>query len=275
MNLADALPPLRHVLTADGPVACRMAGQGPPLLLLHGWGSSSRCWAESFRRLSARFTLIAPDLPGFGESPPLAGIATNEDLARHTLALADALGLDRFALNGHSYAAGVAALAAARAPERVERLILTCFSVWRSNHERRVVAAVHHLLRLYLVLRASWQARRRLFQRMLGRRLFYRLPADAALLRASYDDFLRMDRRVGTSTAASSARPPFHEVLRAIAAPTLLIGARQDTVMPPANTPIVAELVPDCRLHWIDRCGHMPMIEQPEQYYALLLDFLA
>jgi pimeloyl-ACP methyl ester carboxylesterase len=271
----QGLPPPHELMLPGGPVACRIAGQGPPLVLLHGWGASSRCWGETFRRLGSCFTLIAPDLPGFGASPPLADAATNTGLAGLTLGIADALGLERFALNGHSYCAGVAAIVATRAPARVERLVLTCFSVWRNAYERLIVASVHRLLGLYIALRAPWQARRRFFQRALARRLFYKLPSDADLLRAGYDDFLQMDRRVALSTAASAARPPFHSLLRAVEAPTLLIGARQDTVMPPANTPRVAQLIPNCQLRWIERCGHMPMIERPEIYHPLLRDFLS
>lgn len=271
--IAD-LPALQPIRLRRGELHCRMLGSGPPLLLLHGWGASSRCWSQTLCRLQERFTLIAPDLPGFGESPPFPGVASNEELAAVTLELADALGLERFLLNGHSFCAGVAALVAAQAPERVERLVLTCFSVWHSERERRVVATVHRLLGLWLALRRPWQLRRPLFQRMLGRRLFYRLPDDPALLRAGLEDFLRMDYKVGLESAVSAAIPTFHAALRSIQAPTLLVAARQDQIMPPANTPIVAELIPDCRLVWIERCGHLPMIERAQLYHRLLLSFL-
>jgi pimeloyl-ACP methyl ester carboxylesterase len=56
--------------------------------------------------------------------------------------------------------------------------------------------------------------------------------------------------------------------------PTLLIGARQDNVMRTAGTPYIAQLIPDCRLVWMERCGHLPMIERPDLYNRLLREFL-
>lgn len=260
----------------DAPVLYRETGQGPrpPLLLLHGWGGSSRYWLPSLAAFGADRRVVAPDLPGFGESPPLRGPATADRLAEWVVAFADAMGLEQFDLNGHSFCASVAVYVAVRFPGRVRRIVLSCMSTYRDERERRLVSHVHNILALWMSLRRPWMAERRLFYRAVGSRFFYRLPDDDAVLRAAVADFLKMDRRTALESAGGAGDPAINRDLAALACPALVIGARQDNIMPPAGTPEVARLIPDSRLAWIERCGHLPMVERPELYHALVREFL-
>lgn len=259
----------------DVPLRYRAAGSGArmPLVLLHGWGGSSRYWRSTLAALDDR-PVLAPDLPGFGESPPLSGPASAARLAEFVVAFADAVGLERFDLNGHSFCASVAAYLAARHPERVRRLVLTCVSTFRNELERRVVNQVHHLMGVWMALRRPWMARSPAFARAVGTRFFYRLPSDTRVLTEAFTDFLKMDRRTALETAASAGDPEINRAFQAIRAPTLVIGARQDRIMPPAGTPEVARLIPGSRLIWLERCGHLPMLECPEEYHRALREFL-
>lgn len=260
----------------DGPVFFREAGAGPrtPLLLLHGWGGSSRYWEATLAAFSGDRRVLAPDLPGFGASPPLAGPATASRLAELVVAFADAMGLAQFDLNGHSFCASVAVYIAARNPGRVRRLVLSCMSTFRDERERRMVEQVHHILGLWMALRRPWMAQWRGFYRAVGSRFFYRAPADDTILRDAVADFLRMDKRTALESAASSSDAAINPALGAVPCPSLVIGARQDQIMPPRGTPEVARLIPDSRLAWIERCGHLPMIERPDEYHAVLRAFL-
>ncbi len=260
----------------DGPIFYREANSGPrpPLLLLHGWGGSSRYWRTTLATLGAERRILAPDLPGFGESPPMHGPATAERLAELVIAFADAMGLTQFDLNGHSFCASVAVYVAERYPQRVRRLVLTCMSTFRSEFERRMVDQVHHVMALWMALRRPWMGERRIIYRTAASRFFYRAPKDDAILRESFADFLKMDRRTALETAASAGEPHINQALQAVRCPTLVIGARQDKIMPPPGTPEVARLVPDSRLLWIEQCGHLPMVERPAEYHAALRAFL-
>jgi pimeloyl-ACP methyl ester carboxylesterase len=263
-------------ITIDGrPIFYRRQGQGRPLLLLHGWGGSSLYWRDALSVYSASRDVIAPDLPGFGDSPPLDGPLHGQRLADLTLAFTDALGLEQFDLNGHSFSAGVSAYMAAQSPERVRRLILTSFSTFSSEFERSMVDQMHKVMALWMTLRQPWMAERRLFYRAVASRFFYRTPANDDLLRESAADFLRMDKRTAIESAASSADPAINVALSKITSPTLVIGSRQDNIMPPQGTPAVADLIPGARLIWIERCGHLPMIERPRLYHNIVSDFLA
>lgn len=265
---------LERIDLASGPVYYRRRGTGFPLILLHGWGGSSRYWGDTLERLATQRTVYAPDMPGYGVSPPIDDQVTPQRLADLLIEFADALGLEQFDLNGHSFAAGVACHLAARYPGRVRRLVLTCFSTYRNERERQIVNQIHHVMALWLNLRRPWMAESRLFYRAVAGRFFYRPPADDNLLRISFADFLLMDKRTALESAATAGAPEINPAMRAVQAPTLLIAARHDAIMPPPGAPEVARLIPNCRLSWIERCGHLPMIERPAIYHRLLTEFL-
>lgn len=104
------------------------AGQGTPLVLLHGWPEWSHAWRPVMARLAERHNCIAPDFRGFGRSQNSAQgpaeDATPDQLASDTLALADALGIERFGLVAHDVGSFVAQTIARRVPERLSGLFL-------------------------------------------------------------------------------------------------------------------------------------------------------
>lgn len=275
MNTTYAAPITLGELVVQGkPVVYRRAGSGPTVLLLHGWGGSSAYWAATMTALADGYTLIAPDMPGFGASPPLGETTDVPRLIAWLEAFTTTLALDRFALNGHSFASGLAAHFATRNPHQVTKLILTSFSTFRNEAERKLVDSVHHVMALWMALRRPWMAQRRMFYRAVGGRFFYKIPSDDAVLQAAFSDFLKMDKRTALETARSAGNPTITAALQGIQAPTLLIGARQDRIMPPVGTPVAAKLIPNAELQWIEQCGHLPMIERPAEYQRLVRTFL-
>src|SRR3954454_7157108 len=105
-------------------VSYRTAGSGPPLLLIHGIANSSETWERVAPLLSDRFTLIAPDLLGHGESATPRGdysLGAHASIARD---VADALRHDRGTGVGHPLGGGIAMQFAYQFPERAERLVL-------------------------------------------------------------------------------------------------------------------------------------------------------
>ena len=98
----------------------------PPVILLHGFPESHRTWAKVAPLLTDRFRLIMPDLRGFGDSDRPQDVAaySTDTLIADVFALADALGVDRFALVGHDWGGAVAWAAALRGNSRIERLAI-------------------------------------------------------------------------------------------------------------------------------------------------------
>src|SRR3954447_23250585 len=105
-------------------VVYRIAGSGPPVVLIHGMVNSSRHWQAVAARLAERYTVIAPDLVGHGDSATPRG---DYSLGAHAAVIRDllsALGIERATMVGHSLGGGVAMVFFWQFPERVERLAL-------------------------------------------------------------------------------------------------------------------------------------------------------
>src|SRR3954463_7302710 len=115
----------RHTLELHGhTLAFRMAGQGPVLVLIHGIAGTNAVWEDLFPELAVDHTVIAPDLPGHGESGASAGDYSLGAMAATVRDLLLALGHDRATVIGHSLGGGVAMQFSYLFPEYPERLVL-------------------------------------------------------------------------------------------------------------------------------------------------------
>jgi len=262
-------PLVADVYPAAGPSA------EPPVLLIHGWGGSGRYWHGTAERLRAHSDVIVPDLPGVGRSLPARRAF---DMEAHVAALETLLAqlhIPRVRLVGHSMGGGIAILLAARRPELVDRLVLTAISLFRNDAERTFFRAITEVSGALMHLRAPWMADLEMLRRQFAGRFFFRVPDDAELLRTGFLDYLQMDRDTAVASARSAADPAINAAARQVRAPTLLIVARQDQIMPPANVPFTQATIPGCDVRWFEECGHFPMIEHAEAYAAQVRNFLS
>jgi pimeloyl-ACP methyl ester carboxylesterase len=119
------VPGCRHSFVDAGRVRLHVAeaGNGEPLVLLHGWPQHWYMWRKVIPPLAPHARVICPDLRGFGWSAVPAGGYDKETMAGDVLALLDALGLERVKLAGHDWGGWIGFLLALREPERVERLL--------------------------------------------------------------------------------------------------------------------------------------------------------
>lgn len=287
------LPPLAWLDLPTGPLAYRRGGEGPPLLLIHGWGGSSRYWVGAFATLADRYDIIALDLPGFGASPAPRGAATLGDLTRSAILATQALDLKALAIGGHSFGAAVGLLIAATFPEQVHRLALVSFGLPRSANETLAITQLHLQMRANNALLSPWLELWRpwfeLWRPWL--RQFWLTPPFPALLAAQavYDltqipypvlamgvtDLLAMDVRVGMEAASSTGDPLVLAALAHVKAPTLILSGREDPIFPPEASTALSQALPQSGLVLLDRCGHIPMAELPVSFYTTLGSFLA
>jgi pimeloyl-ACP methyl ester carboxylesterase len=282
---------LERLQLAHGPLCYRRAGSGPPLLLIHGWGASSRYWFNTLVYLADTRTSYALDLPGFGASPALNVPASIPRLADVVIAFADALGLEQFDLNGHSFGAGVAAYLAAKRPERVRRLILTTFGAMANPFERQVMALTQRSMAFALTAAQPWlnltQPWLNLWRptattlmstppipQLMASWYLDQAPSDGWMLREGIADLMQIDLRAHLACIAGVGNPDVTAALAAAHAPTLLIGGRHDRVMPPETLAAAQKLIPDNRVVILEDCGHVPMIEQPTAYHQEVRAFL-
>lgn len=273
-----------------GEVAYRHVGQTRQrtLLFLHGWGGSSRYWLPAMEAFSADFCCFAPDLPGFGGSKPFSSSSAAStdgvsDLLKHyahrglasaMLAYMDAMGIAQCDVIGHSFGSGVAVAMAALQPERIRRVVVSNFSTFRDERERKMIVMMHNISGQLLKLRHMPFARSDGFARFLGARFFHRVPDDKTLLRAGLDDFWAMDPQAAELTVKGSLGWETPEDLRRLQQPLLLIHSQQDQIMPARNAEYTASLAPRGQLVWINECGHFPMIEKREEFVRTVRGFL-
>ena len=132
------------------------AGEGPPLVLLHGWPQHWWCWRRVIPRLAESHRVIAPDLRGFGWSDAPPGDYAKDTFAGDVLALLDAERLDRVRLMGHDWGGFAAFLLALEYPERVDRLFaLDIAPPWSQPSPPRPRHLALPLLASYQVLLAA------------------------------------------------------------------------------------------------------------------------
>jgi pimeloyl-ACP methyl ester carboxylesterase len=241
------LPRVSGPLRQRGPVVSMVAGEGPPLLLLHGLAASARWWTRNVPELAARYRVRAVDLPAFGASPHGAPFDL-ERIPDQVVALMDELGIERASIVGHSMGGLIAARMAADHPSRVDRLILVDAG--------------------FLWFDPGW------LHKVTGpiKALRYARPG---LVRTLAGDVLRVGPIRLTQATLQLVRADWSDVLDRIVAPTLVVWGEGDTICPPVIGRSIVERLPGSRLVTIGDCGHNPMWEHPAEFDRLVLDFLA
>ncbi|MFV9503883.1 MAG: alpha/beta fold hydrolase [Oscillochloridaceae bacterium umkhey_bin13] len=288
-----SLPAPQLLDLPTGRLAYRRAGQGPSLLLIHGWGGSSRYWIGAFALLTERYDLIAVDLPGCGASSPPPGPATLAQLAQSVIHLTEALELQQPVLVGHSLGAAVALLVAAARPTLARRLSLVSFGLPRSADEAAMLGGLNLALRNnvalwspWLVLWSPWLALFRPWNQLfwttpplpvLLASAMVNRPSDVpyAAMSLGVADLATMDVRVALETASTTGDPSVGLAASQVQVPTLVISGRNDPLFPPAASAALAQALPDAGLVLLDSCGHVPMAERPAAFYATLDGFVA
>jgi pimeloyl-ACP methyl ester carboxylesterase len=271
-----------HEMTLHGHrVTYRTAGRGPVLVLLHGITNSSQTWEQVAPLLSERFTLIAPDLLGHGESATPRG---DYSLGAHATGVRDlltALGHERVTVIGHSLGGGIAMQFAYQFPERCQRLILVSSGGLGSEvHILLRAAALPGADYVLPVITSSHVLR---LGRGLGgllRRARLAPGGDLELLArgfASLDNngsrqaFLHTVRAV---IDTSGQRISAHDRL-ALAAliPCLIVWGERDSVIPVAHGTAAHQAMPGSRLEVFAGAGHMPHDADPQRFASILTDF--
>ena len=142
----------RRIRLAEAEIYLRLGGKGPPLLLLHGYPQTHLAWARIAPALAQRFTLVLPDLRGYGRSAGPAPDAAHRNyskraMARDMVEVMEALGFARFRLAGHDRGARVGYRLCLDHPERVERFaaldIIPTLDVWDEMDADKAIGSYH------------------------------------------------------------------------------------------------------------------------------------
>lgn len=260
-------------LTVDGEAVYAATGGrdfGPAravVVFVHGAGLDHSVWALQARYFAHHGrAVLAVDLPGHGRSkgPPLR---TPGEMADWMLRLLDAAGVDEAALVGHSMGALAALESAARAPGRITALALLGVSMaMEVNSELLAAAKANRHLALDLVTAWGYGRAAHLGVNrapglwMMGGALRLLERAAKGVL---YNDLAACDRYGEAKAAAAGVR-----------CPVLLVLGRNDLMTPPQGGQELAQAIPGARAVVLEDCGHMLMVERPDEVLDALRQVL-
>jgi pimeloyl-ACP methyl ester carboxylesterase len=262
------------VTSAASQIHITRTGHGEPLLLLHGLGESSVGWRPVMSDLSARYEVIAIDLPGFGRSAALPSgvLPTAANLAVAVEEALDRIGIGTYHVAGYSLGARVAIQLAKSS--RVRSVIAIAPDGLGTPTER--IQGFIALVAGRGVAMALSPAAGMLSMTPVGRSVFFAgsrsLPwqltaADARQLLSDYAESPAYE----AANWVSMFDMPTH--LSAITAPTLLLQGTADPLMPQQISRYLA-LIPGAQLTWLPGLNHVPISDDPKTIAQLMLTFL-
>jgi pimeloyl-ACP methyl ester carboxylesterase len=252
-----------------------------PLVFVHGLSGSWPNWLEQLPAFSADHRVIALDLPGFGHSPMPPQKISIANYARILEHLLDELGIDAAAVVGNSMGGFIGAELAIAFPQRVERLVLVSAAGLSTYNHRgsAVVLPAMRTLERALLAAGAWTASK---SDTVARRARLRDAALGVVVRHPS----RLEPLLAAEQIRGAGKPGFiqgfeavlhYEIrdrLQEIACPTLIVWGDSDRLISVRDADVFAELIPNSRKVVFGDTGHMSMLERPDEFNALLEEFL-
>lgn len=242
-------------------------GQGDPVVLIHGFTASKESWFFNMEALGSHFRVLAPDLPGYGQStkvvenPPIAFYAS------WIHRLLDQQGIESAHLVGNSMGGAIAMELALQDPKRVRKLVLVDTlgfggSVVPGVGEKLVNSSTRDEVKEMIAMVIHDPAL--IIPAVVDRAFQYRQePGVPALL-----------KRVAAQLS-DGTRPlvDYSPRLKQLTMPVLVVWGREDRVLPVSDIS-KAKALPHGRVHVFEACGHMPQLEKALEFNALVTQFL-
>ncbi|MEA2604720.1 MAG: hypothetical protein QOF89_5712 [Acidobacteriota bacterium] len=269
------VPQSQLIRVGDQLVHVEQAGSGETVVLLHGFGGSTYSWRKVMPALARAHRVVAIDLNGFGytQRPRAAAAYTREGQTDLVLGVMDALGIDRAHLFGHSYGGGLSLFLASRHPERLRTLVLVDSSAPTYPEDRRSRAASFRPLANFFVRAVA--LRPSMIRRALRHSFYDDSLITPELVEAYLDRLLVQgadDAFYSLTVPRAAPGPPVE--LEAIRVPTLAVWGNEDELISRASGQRAAARIPGSEFVVIEKCGHIPMEEKPEEFLQAVLPFL-
>jgi abhydrolase domain-containing protein 6 len=259
----------KEIKAGDFQIAYLDGGQGEPLILVHGFGADKDNWTRVSKYLTPRYRVIAPDLPGFGESSkPDGAHYTFDDQVEYLHSIVQALGLKQVNLGGNSMGGCIAALYGAKYPDEVKSLWLlapACVSTAQTSEFGELLAKGGDNP---LLVRTPSDFDRTIAFAMteppyvpgpIKKALADRAAANFTLHARIFQELMKSDSALEKRVAG-------------LATPTHVLWGDRDRLLDVSGAKILGGLMPKASITVLPGIGHLPMIEKPR---ASAEDYLA
>ena len=254
--------------------------KGTPVILVHGLGGSIENWVKNIEPMAQSHQVYAPDLKGFGRTDKTPLLHDLDELVQFFSDFMEVLHIEKASLVGNSLGGGLVLQFAIQFPDKVDKLVLVDNAGMGSDVivDFKVVSIP---VLGELLIRNSKKSTASLWRKIVydpslvteelveqGLKLATLPGAKKALLAT-------LRAGIGTRGQRANLTRPLMESAAKVTAPALVIWGQQDRIIPVAHSHITAKVVPHARLEIFDSCGHMPQLEHPDRFNALVLEFLA
>jgi len=252
----------KRIKVNDIEVSYKIAGEGPAVFILHGWGSSSDSWTEVQKLLAeGGYRVIVPDLPGFGKTQAPSAVWGVEEYADFVYQFALQVEIDKYVLTGHSFGGQTAIQFAVTHPEKLEKLVLVSAAGVRRTPGvfKKFVMGTAKLVSFLLYLVPSRELRNNIKNAMY-----------MTIRRRDYVRTQGIMREVFKKVITQDLTAKFSK----IQAPTLIIWGEKDELTPVQDAYLMQELIPNSKLEIIPGANHALNFEIPEKLSETIIRFL-
>lgn len=230
------------------------------ILILHGWGSCAKNWQRVKEGLEQRgCKVFLPDLPGFGENPPLSQAWSIDDYVEWVNDFCEKQNLSQFFLLGHSFGGSVATKFALKFSQEIKKLILVDPALLRvKDIKKQIIAKISKILKVFSFLPFY----------SLMRRAFYKF-----IVKSDYLD-IEGPMRETRETYLKVIKEDLSNRLADISVPTVIIWGKKDKVTPLKDAYFIKEKITGAELKILPDVYHNPQTENPELLAEIVLENL-
>jgi pimeloyl-ACP methyl ester carboxylesterase len=242
------------ILIKDLKISYRTAGEGRPLLILHGWGSKKEKWQQAERILSrSNLKVIIPDLPGFGQSSEPLRAWNLDDYCDFVEEFVKSLNMESFYLLGHSFGGALAVKCSLRFPEKVEKMFLVAAACFRGKTLKKdALTSVSKALKVFSFIPFY----------PLFRKAFYKFIVKS--------DYLGLEG-IMRETYLKVINQDLSNDLALVKVPTIIIWGSKDDVTPIKQAYLLNKKINNSELKIIPNAGHDLEWKMPKELSQLII----
>ncbi|HOI60344.1 MAG TPA: alpha/beta hydrolase [Candidatus Pacearchaeota archaeon] len=243
----------------------KQEGTGTPIVILHGWGGSSKSWEKIIELIAGKkYMVICPDLPGFGESDTLTESWNINKYVSFVLEFLKTLKIEECILIGHSFGGGLSTKIAAKNPQVVQKLILCDAAVVRAKERlnlrqkiAKISAAIVKPFTKNKFYKEKIQSKLRPF--------IYKIAGTRDYFNAN---------EVMKETFVKISKEDLRAFATYIKKPTLVVWGDKDEITPLEDAYTIKNIIDGAKLCIINDVAHSPHLKKPEELADIIIDFI-